>query len=53
MRALDEVNLGGGAMVIAEQNLALLEGRVHRMLGMHSGEIKQDVGDAFASLGTL
>ena len=48
--ALDQIDLGNGAMVIAEQNVALLEGRVDRMLGMHSGQIKLDVNDAFAGM---
>lgn len=51
LRALDAVDIGEGAMIIAEQNMALLEGRVDRMLGMHSGRIKQDVGAAFSNLG--
>ncbi len=33
-------------MIIAEQDLGLIEGRVDRMLGMHAGELKQDIGDA-------
>ena len=35
------------AMVIAEQNVALLEGRVDRVIGMHAGKLK---GEASASL---
>lgn len=38
--ALCEVDLSDGAMVIAEQNIPLLEGRVDRMLGMHTGQLK-------------
>jgi len=34
----------GRAMVIAEQNVALLSGRVDRMVGMHAGRIRGDVG---------
>jgi branched-chain amino acid transport system ATP-binding protein len=45
--ALLSVELGGSAMVIAEQNVALLEGRVDRVLGMHVGKLK---GEAAASL---
>jgi len=45
--ALLSVELGRSAMVIAEQNVALLEGRVHRVLGMHVGKLK---GEASASL---
>jgi branched-chain amino acid transport system ATP-binding protein len=44
--ALMAVELGGSAMVIAEQNLALLEGRVDRIIGMHAGKLK---GEASAS----
>lgn len=51
LRALDAVDIGKGAMIIAEQNMSLLDGRVDRMLGMHSGRIKQDVGASFANLG--
>lgn len=50
LRALDQVDIGGGAMIIAEQNMALLDRRVDRMLGMHTGRIKQDVGSAFDTL---
>jgi branched-chain amino acid transport system ATP-binding protein len=45
--ALLSVELGQSAMVIAEQNVALLEGRVDRVLGMHVGKLK---GEAAASL---
>jgi branched-chain amino acid transport system ATP-binding protein len=44
--ALMAVELGSSAMVIAEQNLALLEGRVDRIIGMHAGKLK---GEASAS----
>jgi branched-chain amino acid transport system ATP-binding protein len=44
--ALMAVELGNSAMVIAEQNLALLEGRVDRIIGMHAGKLK---GEASAS----
>ncbi|MCA3131914.1 MAG: ABC transporter ATP-binding protein [Betaproteobacteria bacterium] len=39
--ALMRINLDHGAMVIAEQNLSLLEGRVTRLLGMHGGKLKR------------
>ena len=39
--------LGDSAMVIAEQNVALLEGRVDRVIGMHVGKLK---GEASAAL---
>lgn len=38
--ALMSVELGDSAMVIAEQNVALLEGRVDRVIGMHVGKLK-------------
>lgn len=38
--ALMRIDLGAGAMVIAEQNLSLLSGRVDRVLGMHAGKLK-------------
>lgn len=41
--ALTKVDLADGAMVVAEQNLQLLEGCVDRMIGMHAGELKGDV----------
>lgn len=45
--ALMSVELGDSAMIIAEQNVALLEGRVDRVIGMHAGKLK---GEASASL---
>ncbi|MCK1721957.1 ATP-binding cassette domain-containing protein [Bradyrhizobium sp. 141] len=48
--ALMAVELGSSAMVIAEQNLALLEGRVDRIIGMHAGKLK---GEASASKGLM
>lgn len=38
--ALMSVELGESAMVIAEQNVSLLEGRVDRIIGMHAGKLK-------------
>ncbi|WP_088280859.1 ABC transporter ATP-binding protein [Ideonella sp. A 288] len=38
--ALLQIDLRDGAMVIAEQNLALLSGHCHRTLGMHAGQLK-------------
>lgn len=40
MDALMAVELGSSAMVIAEQNVGLVEGRVDRIIGMHSGKLK-------------
>lgn len=48
MDALLSVELGESAMVIAEQNVSLLEGRVDRVIGMHVGKLK---GEAAAALG--
>lgn len=47
MDALMSVELGDAAMVIAEQNVNLLEGRVDRMINMHAGALK---GEASVSL---
>jgi branched-chain amino acid transport system ATP-binding protein len=47
MDALMSVELGQSAMVIAEQNISLLEGRVDRVIGMHVGKLK---GEASAAL---
>lgn len=33
-----------GAMIIAEQNVSLLTGRADRMIGMHAGRLRGDVG---------
>jgi branched-chain amino acid transport system ATP-binding protein len=45
--ALMSVDLGQSAMVIAEQNVSLLQGRVDRIIGMHVGKLK---GEASAAL---
>ncbi|MFL9710955.1 ABC transporter ATP-binding protein [Methylobacillus sp. Pita1] len=47
MKALMEIELGNSAMIIAEQNMALLEGQVDRVIGMHVGKLK---GEASTSL---
>ena len=47
LEALMSVELGQSAMVIAEQNVSLLEGRVDRIIGMHVGKLK---GEASAAL---
>ena len=44
IEALFALPKDGRAMVIAEQNVALLSGRVDRMVGMHAGRIRGDVG---------
>lgn len=40
VEALMQIDLADGAMVIAEQNLSLLEGKVTRLLGLHAGKLK-------------
>ena len=47
MDALMQIELGDAAMVIAEQNVNLLAGRVDRIIGMHAGKLK---GEASISL---
>lgn len=46
IEALMSVELGDLAMVIAEQNVALLKGRVDRILGMHAGQLKGEASAA-------
>ncbi len=46
--ALMRIDLGAAAMVIAEQNVALLEGRVDRVIGMHVGKLKGEVSAALS-----
>jgi branched-chain amino acid transport system ATP-binding protein len=48
--ALAAIDVGEGAMIIAEQNLPLLAGKVDRVLGMHAGELKLDVGEALGDI---
>ncbi len=43
MQALWELPVEG-AMIIAEQNVTLLSGRVDRIIGMHAGRMRGDVG---------
>ena len=43
IEALAKVELADGAMVVAEQNLQVLEGFVDRTVGMHAGEITGDM----------
>ena len=44
IEALFALPKGGRAMVSAEQSVALLSGRVDRMVGMHAGRIRGDAG---------
>ena len=46
--ALMDVELGESAMVIAEQNVSVLEGRVDRIIGMHAGKLKGEASVALS-----
>ena len=48
MDALLAIDLKESAMFIAEQNVALLEGRVDRIIGMHAGKLKGDASGALS-----
>lgn len=50
MEALMAIDLKDSAMFIAEQNVALLEGRVDRIIGMHAGKLKGEASSAFSLL---
>ena len=47
MEALLAIDLKDSAMFIAEQNVALLEGRVDRIIGMHAGKLKGEASSSF------
>ncbi len=40
IEALMQIDIEHGAMVIAEQNLSLLDGKVSRLIGLHAGKLK-------------
>jgi branched-chain amino acid transport system ATP-binding protein len=40
IEALMQIDIKDGAMVIAEQNLSLLQGKVPRLIGLHAGKLK-------------
>lgn len=40
VEALMQIDIRDGAMVIAEQNLSLLDGKVSRLIGLHAGKLK-------------
>jgi branched-chain amino acid transport system ATP-binding protein len=44
IKALLMVDIKNSAMIIAEQNVSLLKGKVDRMVGMHAGRLRGDVG---------
>lgn len=48
MEALLKIDLSESAMIIAEQNVALLEGRVDRVIGMHAGKLKGEASSALS-----
>lgn len=48
MEALLKIDLSGSAMIIAEQNVALLEGKVDRVIGMHAGKLKGEASSALS-----
>jgi branched-chain amino acid transport system ATP-binding protein len=48
MEALFSLDLKDSAMFIAEQNVALLEGRVDRVIGMHAGKLKGEASSSFS-----
>ena len=39
VRTLCSLDLGGGALVLAEQNRTLLEGRIDRIVRIHAGKV--------------
>ena len=44
MDAIWSLPTEGRAMIVAEQNVTLLSGRVDRMIGMHAGRMRGEVG---------
>ena len=48
MEALLKIELSNSAMIIAEQNVALLEGKVDRVIGMHAGKLKGEASSALS-----
>jgi branched-chain amino acid transport system ATP-binding protein len=40
-------------MVIAEQNISLLEGKVSRLIGLHAGKLKGGAAGTVALMGEL
>ena len=51
MEALLAIDLKDSAMLIAEQNVALLEGAVDRVIGMHAGKLKGEASSSFRLAG--
>ncbi len=48
MEALLKIDITDSALFIAEQNVALLEGRVDRVIGMHAGKLKGEASSALS-----
>ena len=48
MEALLKIDLQASAMIIAEQNVAFLEGKVDRVIGMHAGKLKGEASSALS-----
>ena len=48
METLLKIDLEQSAMIIAEQNVALLEGKVDRVIGMHAGKLKGEASSALS-----
>lgn len=48
MEALLKIDLQNSAMLIAEQNVALLEGKVDKIIGMHAGKLKGEASSALS-----
>lgn len=48
MEALMKIELHGCAMFIAEQNVALLEDKCDRVIGMHAGKLKGEASQALS-----
>jgi len=48
MQALSKIELTDSAMIIAEQNVAILEGKVDRVIGMHAGKLKGEASSALS-----
>lgn len=48
MEALMKIELNGCAMFIAEQNVALLEDKCDRVIGMHAGKLKGEASQALS-----
>jgi branched-chain amino acid transport system ATP-binding protein len=50
IEALMQIDLRSGAMVIAEQNLSLLDGKVSRLIQLHAGKLKGGASQAPVAL---